>query len=341
MRVVIHGCVVWLTLALAGGRARCPTRRSASAAHARRAAGRGAPARGARRSTRASPPRREISRCSTSGARSSSTWPITRRSPRSRRSSRPARARPAGRGREDRPAAVPSRTTFLEVQVANGPADIYLNFKARGVACRAEPSCKKALLPGSYKGDRRAARLRALDRPRHRGQRQRSPPADHAGRAAVDARRADRAPRRRHTSTAPRSIRGPIAAGPHQVVVSLDGYREERRAIEARGQADRDRGLARADRAGRAWSCRSWPTATPRAGHAERELRSGPDRSPSRGLPPRRERRARRGPGGGAGRGHEARPRWACARASLVGEAPSQVPRAGCPVLGGRRRSAR
>jgi hypothetical protein len=45
----------------------------------------------------------------------------------------------------------PRGTTFLEITVANGPADVYVDQRARGVFCRAAPSCKKALAPGKRK----------------------------------------------------------------------------------------------------------------------------------------------------------------------------------------------
>jgi hypothetical protein len=43
------------------------------------------------------------------------------------------------------------RTTFLDIQVANGPADIYLDSKTLGVFCAAAPSCHQAVMPGGYK----------------------------------------------------------------------------------------------------------------------------------------------------------------------------------------------
>lgn len=43
------------------------------------------------------------------------------------------------------------RTTFLELTVTNGPADIYLDSRTRGRFCAAAPSCNKALLPREYK----------------------------------------------------------------------------------------------------------------------------------------------------------------------------------------------
>lgn len=44
-----------------------------------------------------------------------------------------------------------ARTTSLEVFVANGPAEVYVDSKARGVVCKAAPSCSAPELPGKYK----------------------------------------------------------------------------------------------------------------------------------------------------------------------------------------------
>jgi hypothetical protein len=44
-----------------------------------------------------------------------------------------------------------ARTTSLEVFVANGPAEVYVESKARGVVCKADPSCSTPELPGKYK----------------------------------------------------------------------------------------------------------------------------------------------------------------------------------------------
>ncbi|HEY0987461.1 MAG TPA: PEGA domain-containing protein [Kofleriaceae bacterium] len=43
------------------------------------------------------------------------------------------------------------RTTFLDIEVANGPAEIYLDSKTLGVFCAAAPSCHQAVMPGGYK----------------------------------------------------------------------------------------------------------------------------------------------------------------------------------------------
>jgi hypothetical protein len=43
------------------------------------------------------------------------------------------------------------RSTFLEVTLAGGSAPIYLDSKTQGAFCTAAPSCNKAILPGGYK----------------------------------------------------------------------------------------------------------------------------------------------------------------------------------------------
>jgi len=43
------------------------------------------------------------------------------------------------------------KTTFLDITLANGPAPIYLDSKTQGVFCTAAPSCNKAVLPGPYR----------------------------------------------------------------------------------------------------------------------------------------------------------------------------------------------
>jgi hypothetical protein len=128
-----------------------------------------------------------------------------------------------------------SRTTFLEVQVANGPADIYLNFKARGVVCRAAPSCRKALLPGSYKViAERPGFERWTGRVTVAGGEVARLPIALAELPSTLAVRVDPPGAAVTVDGAPLDPAARIAAGPHQVAVSLGGYREERRAIEAR-----------------------------------------------------------------------------------------------------------
>lgn len=43
------------------------------------------------------------------------------------------------------------KSTFLEIALAGGSADVYLDAKSRGVFCRAAPSCLKPMLPGEYR----------------------------------------------------------------------------------------------------------------------------------------------------------------------------------------------
>src|SRR5262245_44136637 len=43
------------------------------------------------------------------------------------------------------------RSTFVDIEVANGPAIIYLGSRSQGAFCTAAPSCAKPLLPGDYK----------------------------------------------------------------------------------------------------------------------------------------------------------------------------------------------
>jgi hypothetical protein len=43
------------------------------------------------------------------------------------------------------------QSTFLDITLANGPAAIYLDSRAQGPFCTAEPSCHQAVLPGEYR----------------------------------------------------------------------------------------------------------------------------------------------------------------------------------------------
>ena len=42
-------------------------------------------------------------------------------------------------------------STFLDLTLANGPAEVYLDSKTLGVFCNAAPACHQAVLPGEYK----------------------------------------------------------------------------------------------------------------------------------------------------------------------------------------------
>lgn len=126
-----------------------------------------------------------------------------------------------------------TETTFLEVTVANGPADIYLDLRAKGVFCRAAPSCKKALPPRQYK---LIAERPGFER--------------WTGRATVAVGKVTGAAITLVEKPSVLTVRGappgatftldgaawsppaPIAAGKHELVVSLAGHAEERRAFE-------------------------------------------------------------------------------------------------------------
>jgi hypothetical protein len=44
----------------------------------------------------------------------------------------------------------PAQTTFLEISLASGAATIYLDTRTLGAWCSAAPTCRKAMLPGTY-----------------------------------------------------------------------------------------------------------------------------------------------------------------------------------------------
>jgi hypothetical protein len=44
-----------------------------------------------------------------------------------------------------------AKSTSIEIDVANGPATIYLDTRSQGAFCQAAPSCRRSLLPGDYK----------------------------------------------------------------------------------------------------------------------------------------------------------------------------------------------
>jgi PEGA domain len=46
---------------------------------------------------------------------------------------------------------LPAKTTSLDITLANGPADIYLDSKTLGPFCAATSSCNKAMLPGPHR----------------------------------------------------------------------------------------------------------------------------------------------------------------------------------------------
>jgi len=119
------------------------------------------------------------------------------------------------------------RSTFLDIALANGPAVIYLDSKAQGVFCNAAPSCTRAVLPGDYKV---IAERDGFER--------------WTGRVAVESDRTAKLAVTLVEKPSPLTVRvappgarvtvdgadapATIAAGTHQVVVSLAGYRDAR-----------------------------------------------------------------------------------------------------------------
>jgi hypothetical protein len=126
------------------------------------------------------------------------------------------------------------QSTFLDVTLANGPADIYLDSKTQGVFCTAAPSCTQPVLPGEYKviaarsGFERWTGRVTIERDRttqlpvtlvEQPSRLTVRVAQPGARVTVD----DTA------YAAPATV----AAGTHRVVVSLAGHMEARREIAA------------------------------------------------------------------------------------------------------------
>jgi hypothetical protein len=126
------------------------------------------------------------------------------------------------------------KSTSLEITLANGPATIYLDSRAYGALCTAAPSCTQAILPGAYKviavrpgfkpgtdfitvpkGMATKLAITLIEKP--------SPlivrvtPSD--ARVMID--------------DAPYDPSVAVAAGTHQVVVSLAGHVEARREVAA------------------------------------------------------------------------------------------------------------
>lgn len=130
------------------------------------------------------------------------------------------------------------QSTFLDVTLENGPADIYLDSKTLGVFCAAAPSCTRPVMPGEYKviaerpdferwtgqvtieaGKTTQLPVTLVEQPSLLTVRVAPPGA----RVTVDETAHDTA----HGAPAT------VAAGTHRVVVSLAGHRAERREIEA------------------------------------------------------------------------------------------------------------
>jgi hypothetical protein len=127
------------------------------------------------------------------------------------------------------------QSTFLDITVANGPAEIYLDSKTLGVFCTAAPACHQPVLPGEYKviaerpGFRRwtGAVTAVKDAPTPLSITLIEQPSQltvsvtPAGAQITVDGEAYEAPRE-------------VPAGPHRVVVSLAGHGREQRDVVAR-----------------------------------------------------------------------------------------------------------
>jgi hypothetical protein len=123
------------------------------------------------------------------------------------------------------------RSSFLEVVVSNGPAFVYLDSRSQGAFCTAAPSCAKAILPGDYKlivehpGFERWSK-HVVVTPQH-STKIGVTLTEKPSRVAIHASPPDA---RIAIDGSPASD-PPVAAGDHEVVVSLTGYGTVRRAI--------------------------------------------------------------------------------------------------------------
>lgn len=127
-----------------------------------------------------------------------------------------------------------AESTFLELTVSNAPAEVYLDSVALGVFCRAEPTCRRAVLPGAYQ-----VTIERSGFERWTGQikieRGRTAPlavtlAERPSRLTV---RAPQGASVRVDGAAYDAAR-PISAGAHRLVVSLAGHADEVRELVAR-----------------------------------------------------------------------------------------------------------
>jgi len=125
-------------------------------------------------------------------------------------------------------------STFLDVTVANGSATIYLDSKTQGVFCTAAPSCHEPILPGEYKV---IAEQSGFERWTSRL----SVETDKTATLAVTL---VEKPSQLTVRATPRGARvtvdgvafdkpGKLAAGSHQVVVSLAGHMTARQEVTA------------------------------------------------------------------------------------------------------------
>lgn len=126
-------------------------------------------------------------------------------------------------------------STFLDLTLANGPGEIYLDSKTLGVFCKAAPACHQAVLPGEYKV--------IVERPGF--EKWTAPVKIEGGKTTTLAVTLVEKPSLLTVRAAPEGAKvtvdgapyeapANIPAGTHRVVVSLPGHAQERREAVAR-----------------------------------------------------------------------------------------------------------
>jgi hypothetical protein len=127
------------------------------------------------------------------------------------------------------------KSTSLEVAVANGPAEIYLDSKTQGLFCSAAPACSKPVLPGEYKviAERPGFQRWTGNVSVANGQSQKVS-VTLVEKPSLLTVRAEPAGARITVDDAAHEAPAQVAAGKHRVEVSLAGHRKERREVEAR-----------------------------------------------------------------------------------------------------------
>jgi tetratricopeptide (TPR) repeat protein len=127
------------------------------------------------------------------------------------------------------------KSTFLEITLANGPADIYLGSKTLGLFCQAAPSCNQAVLPDQYKviAERPGFARWTGDVTVESGKTTKLA-VTLVERPSLLTVRAEPAEARVTVDGAPHDAPAEVPAGKRWVVASLPGHAEERRLVEAR-----------------------------------------------------------------------------------------------------------